>query len=325
MESNSKLVVRNVVLIIVIFICVFLAVSLVTFFILREGPPEVAVPKVTDKDLIEGLIILQKKNLRAVIDPRYFSDQPKNTIVEQMPKAGSIVREKKDIKLIVSKGPIISIVEDYMGMTITFVQNRLQEIFSFQGKTIRIGNVTYVASEYPEGTIVGQYPPPNTPITNVETIDLIISKGKEIHAFQLKDYTGQKVEDVMQLLALRGVLVHIITEEVLDPSMNGIIISQEPAAETVVKRNETVTFLVGYLPSEEEKEKLFARVLNFDVPDDIEKAVFRIVVKDRISEREIYNAEHVGGDTISVPFKSYSNTTVYIYVDNGLFEMRTME
>lgn len=325
MESNSKLVVRNVALIIAIFICVFLAISFVTFFVLRKGPPEVAVPKVTNKDLIEGLIILQKKNLRAVIDPRYFSDQPKNTIVEQMPKAGSIVREKKDIKLIVSKGPIISIVEDYMGMTITFVRNRLQEIFSFQGKTIRIGNVTYVASEYTEGTIVGQYPPPNTPITNVETIDLIISKGREIHAFQLKDYTGQKVEDVMQLLALRGVLVHIITEEVLDPSMNGIIISQEPAAETVVKRNETVTFLVGYLPSEEEKEKLFARVLNFDVPDDIEEAVFRIVVKDRISEREIYNAEHVGGDTISVPFKSYSNTTVYIYVDNGLFEMRTME
>ena len=325
MESNSKLVVRNVALIIAIFICVFLAISLVTFFVLRKGPPEVAVPKVTNKDLIEGLIILQKKNLRALIDPRYFSDQPKNTIVEQMPKAGSIVREKKDIKLIVSKGPIISIVEDYMGMTITFVQNRLQEIFSFQGKTIRIGNVTYVASEYTEGTIVGQYPPPNTPITNVETIDLIISKGREIHAFQLKDYTGQKVEDVMQLLALRGVLVHIITEEVLDPSMNGIIISQEPAAATVVKRNETVTFLVGYLPSEEEKEKLFARVLNFDVPDDIEEADVRIVVKDRISEREIYNAENVGGDSISVPFKSYSNTIVYIYVDNGLFEMRTME
>ncbi|HUT66007.1 MAG TPA: PASTA domain-containing protein [Spirochaetota bacterium] len=324
-ESNSKLVVRNVALIIAIFICVFLAISLVTFFVLRKGPPEVAVPKVTNKDLIEGLIILQKKNLRALIDPRYFSDQPKNTIVEQMPKAGSIVREKKDIKLIVSKGPIISIVEDYMGMTITFVQNRLQEIFSFQGKTIRIGNVTYVASEYTEGTIVGQYPPPNTPITNVETIDLIISKGREIHAFQLKDYTGQKVEDVMQLLALRGVLVHIITEEVLDPSMNGIIISQEPAAATVVKRNETVTFLVGYLPSEEEKEKLFARVLNFDVPDDIEEADVRIVVKDRISEREIYNAENVGGDSISVPFKSYSNTIVYIYVDNGLFEMRTME
>jgi hypothetical protein len=26
-----------------------------------------------------------------------------------------------------------------------------------------------------------------------------------------------------------------------------------------------------------------------------------------------------------VPFKSYSNTIVYIYVDDGLFEMRKME
>jgi beta-lactam-binding protein with PASTA domain len=324
-ETNSKLVVRNVVLLIIIAIVAFFAVAMVTFLVLRKGPPEVAVPKVTNKDLIEGLIILQKKDLRAVIDPRYFSDYTKNTIVEQIPKAGSIVREKKDIKLIVSKGPIISIVEDYTGMTITFVQNRLQEIFSFQGKTIKIGNVTYVASEYPEGTIVGQYPPSNTPITNVDSIDLIISKGKEIHTFQLKDYIGQKVEEVMQLLALRGVLVHVITEEILDPSLNGIIISQDPMAETVVHRNDTVTFHVGYLPSEEETEKLYARVLNFDLPDDIEEAKVRIVVKDRIGEREIYNAENIGGDNISVPFKSYSNTTLYIYVDNGLFEMRKME
>jgi beta-lactam-binding protein with PASTA domain len=324
-ETNSKIVVRNIALLIIVFICAFLAVALVTFLALRKGPPEVAVPKVTNKDLIEGLIILQKKNLRAVIDPRYFSDQPKNTIVEQVPKAGSVVRERKDIKLIVSKGPIISIVEDYTGMTITFVQNRLQEIFSFQGKTIKIGNVTQVASDYPEGTIVGQYPPPDTPITNVDTIDLIVSKGREIYTFQLQDYTGQKVDEAMKLLALRGILVHIITEEILDPSMNGIIISQDPLPETVIHRNNTVTFTVGYLPSEEEKEKLYARVLNFDVPDDIEGAEIRIVVKDRIGEREIYRAENSGGDTISVPFKSYTNTTIYIYLDNGLFEMRKME
>jgi beta-lactam-binding protein with PASTA domain len=323
--TNSRVLLRNIIILIAIFIAAFFTVTLITFLLIRKGPPEVAVPKVTNKDLIEGLIILQKKNLRVIIDPRYFSDQPKNIIVEQIPKAGSIVREQKDIKLIVSKGPIISIVEDYTGMTIPFVQNRLQEIFSFQGKTIKIGNVTYVSSDYPEGTIIGQYPPPNTPITNVDTIDLIVSKGKEIHVFQLKDYTGQKVDDVMQVLALRGVLVRVITEEVLDPAMNGIIISQDLPEGTVVKRNDTVSFNVGYLPSEEGKEKLYARVLNFDVPPDVDEATIRIVVKDKIGEREIYNAQNVGGDNISVPFKSYSNTTVFIYVDDGLFEMRKLE
>jgi serine/threonine-protein kinase len=323
--KNSRVVLRNIIILIVIFIAAFFAVTLTTFLFIRKGPPEVAVPKVTNKDLIEGLIILQKKNLRVIIDPRYFSGHPKNMIVEQIPKAGSIVRENKDIKLIVSKGQIISIVEDYTGMTIPFIENRLQEIFSFQEKTIKIGIVTYVVSEYPEGTIVGQYPSPNTPITNVDKIDLIVSKGKEIHTFQLKDYTGQKVDEVMQLMALRGVLVHVITEEVLDPAMNGIITAQDPPVETVVKRNDTVTFNVGYLPSEEEKEKLYARVLNFDVPQNMEEATIRIVVKDKIGEREIYNAENLGGDNISVPFKSYSNTSVFIYVDEGLFELRKLE
>lgn len=323
--SHSRLIVRNVFIILLLFIVVFVSVGLLVFWLMRRGQPEVAVPKVTEKDLVEGLIILQKKSLRAVIDPRYFSDKEKNTIVEQDPRPGSIVREGKEVKLIVSKGSIISIVEDYTGKTITFVQNRLQEIFSFQGKTIKIGNITSVASEEPPGTIVGQFPPPNTPITNVATIDLVVSKGTEIQAFYLEDYTDADISDVMQVLALRGVLVHVIPEEVVDPSQNGLIISQEPTEGTIVKRNETVTFYVGYLPSEKEKDKLYARVLNFDVPEDLETAQVRILVQDKIGEREIYNEENMGGDSLSIPFKSYSDTRAYIYIDGSVHEVRKLE
>lgn len=323
--TNSKIIIRNIIIILFVFVVVFGLVTSLVFWFVRKGPPEVTVPGITGGELIEGLLILQKKNLRAVVDPRYFSDYSKNIIVEQDPKAGSIVREGKDIRLIVSKGSIVSIVEDYAGKTMNYVQNRLQEIFSFQGKTIKLGNVTYVTSEYPQGSIVGQFPPPNTPITNVDTIDLVISKGKEIQAFNLNDYTGEYINDVMKLLALRGVLVHIITEEVMNPALSGLIISQDPPEGELVKRNDTVTFYVGYLPSEKEKEKLYARALNFDVPPELETAVIRVVVADRIGEREIYNAENKGGDSISIPFKSYSNTTIYIYVDGGIFEVRKME
>ncbi len=323
--TNSKLIIRNVIIVLLLAVVVLVAVSMLVFIFVRKGPPEVSVPKVTGNDLIEGLLILQKKKLNSVIDPRYFSDQEKNIIVEQDPKPGSSVREGKSIKLVVSKGPIISIVEDYTGETVAFVQNRLQEIFSFQSKTIKIGTVATIASAEPAGTIIGQSPPPNTPITNVETIDLVVSKGPEIQAFYLDNYTDQNIKEVMQALALRGVLVNIIPEDTSDPVQNGIIIAQEPPEGTVVKRNETVTFYVGYLPSEKGKDKLYARVLNFDVPKDLNKVQVRIVVKDKISEREIYNDENSGGDSLSIPFKSYSNTTVYIYIDEGVYEVRKIE
>jgi beta-lactam-binding protein with PASTA domain len=324
-STNTRVIIKNIVIILFVFLIVFIAVSAFVFWLIRKGPPEVTVPKVTEKELIESLIILQKKNLDVLVDPRYFSEYQKNIVVEQIPKAGSIVREGKDIKLIVSKGPIISIVEDYTGKTMAYVQNRLQEIFSFQGKTIKIGNITYVISEQPQGTIIGQYPPPNTPITNVENIDLVISKGREIQAFRLNDYTGQNVNEVMQLLALRGVLVRIVTEEVTNPAQNGLILQQEPGQDTLVSRNDTVTFHVGYLPSEKEKERLYARVLNFDVPKDLQNVAIRIVVRDRIGEREIYNADNNGGDSISIPFKSYQNTTVYIYIDDAVYEVKKLE
>jgi beta-lactam-binding protein with PASTA domain len=323
--TNSKLIIRNVIFILLIFIVVFGIVTTFVFWFIRKGPPEVTVPNITGTELMDGLLILQKKKLNAIIDPRYFSEYEQNIVVEQDPKAGSIVREGKDIKLIVSKGPIVSIVEDYTGKTIAYVQNRLQEIFSFQGKTIKLGATTFVTSEEPQGTIIGQFPPPNTPITNVDTIDLVISAGKEIKAFKLADLAGEKITDVMELLALRGVLVSIITEDIMDPSQNGLIISHDPPAETLIEKGDTITFVVGYLPSERDAEKLYARVLNFDVPEELEMAEIRVVVADRIGEREIYNAENIGGDSISVPFKSYSNTTVYIYIEDGVYEVRKME
>lgn len=323
--TNSRLIIRNVIIILLLSAVVLVTVSILVFIFVRRGPPEVSVPKVAGKDLIEGLLILQKKKLNSTIDPRYFSDREKGIIVEQDPKPGSSVREGKSIKLVVSKGPIISIVEDYTGKTVAFVQNRLQEIFSFQGKTIKIGTVSTIASDEPAGTIIGQSPPPNTPITNVDTIDLVVSKGPEIQAFYIGNYVDQNINDVMQLLALRGVLVNVIPEDTNDPTQNGIIIAQEPPEGTIVKKNETVTFYVGYLPSEKEKEKLYARVLNFDVPKDLENPRVRIVVKDKIGEREIYSEENKGGDSLSIPFRSYSNTTVYIYIDNGVYEVRKIE
>ncbi len=326
--SRTAIIIRNVVIILFLFAIVTVGVSFIVFMAFRKGAPDVTVPKVTGKELMDGLLELQNKGLRVVIDPRYFSNYPKNEIVEQEPKPGSVVRAGRDIKLVVSKGPIISIVEDYTGKTLAYVRNRLQEIFSFQGKSIKIGNITYVTSDAPKGTIVGQFPPPNTPIGSVDKIDLVISHGKEVKAFYFGNYVGKDINDVMQIMALKGVLIHVVPENVEDPQKNGIILSQEPEEGTLVKRNDTVTFHVGYLPSEINKDKLYARVLNFDLPkniDNLEEVNLKIIVKDKVGEREIYNAKNKPGDNISIPFKSYSPTTVYIYINEGLYEVKKFE
>jgi beta-lactam-binding protein with PASTA domain len=323
--DNSNIAIRNLLVVLGIFIVMSAIIGSIVFSFVRKGPPEVTVPKITGEDLVDGLIILQRKRLGAVIDPRFFSDHAKNTIVEQNPEAGSIVREGKNIRLIVSKGSIISIVEDYTGKTVTYVENRFQEIFSFQQKTLKIGNVAYVASSFPPGTIMGQYPPANTPIGDVESVDLIVSRGKEVQAFVLAAYVGKNINDVMELLALRGILVNIVAENVTNPIENGIIISQDPPEGAIAGRNDSVTFHVGYLPSEKEKEKLYARVLNFDMPADAADAAVKIVVKDKVGEREIYKAKNNGGDSLSIPFKSYSGTDVYIFIDDSLFETRKID
>jgi beta-lactam-binding protein with PASTA domain len=175
---------------------------------------------------------------------------------------------------------------------------------------------------------VGQHPQPNTPITNVEKIDLVVSKGREVQAIKVQDYTGRNVDEVMEMLALRGILVEVLPEDVNDPAQSGVIMAQEPEPGAIVQRNEAITLTVGYLPSEQQEERLYARVLNFDVPaevEDPESVQVRVEVKDRIGEREIYNQENNAGDSLSIPYKSYSNTTMYIYLDDTLFDIRQVE
>jgi beta-lactam-binding protein with PASTA domain len=84
------------------------AVAVIVFFAALRGAEQTMVPDVREKPLIEALLELQQKELYPRIELRYSNLVPERGVVlEQDPRAGTIVKAGRRIRLVVSLGPDI--------------------------------------------------------------------------------------------------------------------------------------------------------------------------------------------------------------------------
>ena len=103
------------------------AVAAISFFAALRGAEQTMVPEVRGKDLVEALLELQQKELYPRIDLRYSgAAADKGRVLEQSPRAGSIVKAGRRIRLVVSQGMVLSAVGDYVGRNVEDIRMELQ-------------------------------------------------------------------------------------------------------------------------------------------------------------------------------------------------------
>src|SRR4030042_5153748 len=119
---------KLLVLLIVGMFVLMVLIGLLTFLLSLKGSEQVMVPAVEGKDLIPALIELQEKELYPRLQVRFSSDYEKGLVLEQKPAAGSSVRVGRRVILVVSRGPVIDRVEDYVGGELEDVRPHLRNV-----------------------------------------------------------------------------------------------------------------------------------------------------------------------------------------------------
>jgi beta-lactam-binding protein with PASTA domain len=175
------------------FIClgflVFSAfLSAAVFFLSVRGAEQVLVPDVTGKDLVGALLDLQAKELYPQIQLRYSaSAAEKGLILEQNPRSGTIVKAGRRIRLVVSQGARLSVVENLVGKTLNEV--RLEIARTVASDSVTLVTLTepflYRNSDAAEGIILEQNPPPGTALTGPTGITLVVSRGPDTGAKEM--------------------------------------------------------------------------------------------------------------------------------------------
>jgi eukaryotic-like serine/threonine-protein kinase len=102
-----------------------------------------------------------------------------------------------------------------------------------------------IQSDKAEGVVAAEDPPPGTPVDKGSTITLSVSKGPA--TTQVPDVRNQDQATAESLLSGAGLTPAVTFVPVTDPSQDGIVISQDPAANSDAKSGEVVIINVGQL------------------------------------------------------------------------------
>ncbi|MDQ3821857.1 MAG: Stk1 family PASTA domain-containing Ser/Thr kinase [Actinomycetota bacterium] len=217
----------------------------VTIFV-SQGKPMTVVPDVRGRSRDDAAAMLA----RAGLEPRVIeisSREEINTVLAQDPAPGERVVRGSRVRINVSKGPAQIAVPPVVGKPYEQASSELQ------GRNFAVRRRD-VDSNEPAGTVVGQTPEANTFAAEGSIVTLRVSKGPKTRA--VPSVEGQEREAAAAALEDAGFQVEIVEQEVEDPNLENLVLSQQPAGGTQAKPGSKVTIVVGIplpeLPPEEE-------------------------------------------------------------------------
>lgn len=215
------------------FIVLGLSFGYLTFSVLSFSRT-VSVPPLVSMTLLEANEALSKAGLYLKIEGEDFdASMQTGRILRQDIPPGNSVKEKRTIKVVISKGPRVYSLP-------LIVNEKLADAESiFIQKGLKIGKIIKVHSDTVEkGRIVAQKPEPDEKVT--DNIIVLVSLGPHELSYYCPDFTDKNLEDVQETAGKMNFLV-----ETKGPG--NIVEAQRPKPGSIIRSGEKI-----YLDMKEE-------------------------------------------------------------------------
>jgi beta-lactam-binding protein with PASTA domain len=168
-----------------LFVVLGLTFGFLTFKILSFSRT-VEVPSIMNMTVIEADKVLGKSGLDLKIEGEDFDSViPSGKIMRQDVPPGKSVKEKRAIKIVISKGPKVLSIPMLVNETLQNAESILLQ------KGLRIGKVINVRSDaVQKGIIVAQRPEPDDKLTDMITV--LVSAGPHDQAYYCPDFWASR-------------------------------------------------------------------------------------------------------------------------------------
>ncbi len=232
-----------------VLILVLMAVSATAaFFLSLRGTEKTMVPDVRGMDLPNALISLQEKELYPRVQLRYSDSAAEaGKILEQSPSSGTIVKAGRRINLVVSRGVVLSKVENFIGQDLNEVKLHLQTLFTSSTRPLLSIKEPpmYVFDSSPAGTILAQKPLPDAPLSQPTLLELVVSRGPEKEKIIVPALLGMRVEEALQALAEAKAGFSFTSRKAVGAEKPYTVVSQLPAAGASIPSNTRLALVVA--------------------------------------------------------------------------------
>ena len=223
------------------------------------GTQEFIVPKVTGYTVEDAMNLSGVKDVFEItVDSTEKSDQPAGIILSQDPKDGSSRKSDLVIHVVVSAGSEDGVMLDATGLEVRNAQYViLKDLIKEYGLTIE--QQEEYDDEIPAGNVISTIPEKDQPVSQGDTIVLVVSKGPEpvtIPSFLTMNAEKAKADAE----GTYGLVVEL--KEVASDQPAGTVVEQSIAPNTEVPKGSTIVFSVSAAPAVKET------TVDIPLPDD---------------------------------------------------------
>jgi beta-lactam-binding protein with PASTA domain len=214
-----------------------------------RSPSQVEVPDVVGLRTAVALRRLQSAGLRARAQA-VQSRKPKGLVLRQVPRAGTEVPNGSAAVIVVSAGPQFADVPDVVGLSTDAATAQLTRA-GFRTQ------VQQVAASEPEGIVLAQNPGGGARAQRGRIVRINVSRGQGQTTTTVVTTTpagstvpnviGQDETSAVSTIDGVGFRARVVNRATSDPSQDGIVLQQSPAAGNRAAPGSTVTITVGRL------------------------------------------------------------------------------
>lgn len=257
-------------------VLVFVLLGLVVLFVMdklamplytRLGQ-EVVVPNLqgTPQDL--AMRIADVHGYRFEVDTTLYDDHlPVGTVIEQIPPAGTVTKQGRVIRVVISGGEKLVPMPRLIGVS---PQGAITTAASL-GLVVPKDGMSYsYSNRYPKGVVLQQSIPQDSLLRKGTVISLVVSLGQEPTEFVVPKLLGQPLDRASQLLVEAGLTVGKINYRATRQYPEDTVVGQSIKSETSVPRGTAVDLLLAAIR----------------VPEVASTAIQDTATLSRISEKE---------------------------------------
>ena len=199
------------------------------------GKPKTTVPDVRGDTQADAVAALVSAHLKPDVH-QINSNKPANTVIAQDPPPNTTVSQNTKVRINVSSGPKPVGIPNVVGSSYESAASILQ------GQGFAVARVDVEASQPPD-TVIKQDPPANSFVASGSKITLTVSKGPKTQA--VPNVEGSDLGSAQSTLQAAGFKSRVVYQDTQDPSLDNVVITQDPAPGLQAKPQTTVTLTVG--------------------------------------------------------------------------------
>jgi beta-lactam-binding protein with PASTA domain len=176
----------------------------------------------------------------AVTGREYSPDKPLGTILFQSPERGTVSKQGRTIKVIISQGMATTEVPGVRGLAVRQAQLILQERGLTQGMILSSWD-----DSLPEGVVIETKPPAQTVVDLKSEVSLVVNRRADTGTILVPDFVGKDLERGLKLAQTLGLTIRHITYRLEDRFLPETIISQSLIPGIEVDDGTEIDFVVS--------------------------------------------------------------------------------